>query len=58
MIFHLAKHGSTETTFEYLFCDGLDSGKEVDDMNKTMMTECSAFMVRSAHDVVDVEVYG
>lgn len=54
-MFHISKHETTETTWQSLFCHGVDAETDLNNMNKTVVTYCPAFMVGTEHNVTVVD---
>ena len=46
-MFHLAKHTTSETTWESLFCDTLSDQTDMHSINKTIVTDWRGFMVEA-----------
>lgn len=55
--FRFAKPTHTETTWESLFFKDVDAGGDVENINKTVVTDWSTFKVCTEHDAEEVEVY-
>lgn len=55
-MFHLSKHTATETTSELLFFQRVVTETLVGNINKTLVTDWRALIVRTENDSVDIRV--
>jgi len=53
-MFHLAKHTTTETTWETLFCQTLNDQTDMGNINKKAVTDWRGFMVEASHPPSEV----
>ena len=53
-MFHLAKHTTTETTCETLFCQTLNDQTDMGNINKKAVTDWRGFMVEAIHQPSEV----